>query len=66
MSGFSRNMLPLLGVSYRRFPTRSEAERFASWAEHETRNDQYPCEAFVYFDDRGAEVDSWEVKVVNW
>jgi len=63
---FDRNMLPLLGVTWRRFATRNEALRFARWAERETRNDEYPCDAYIMRDDILPDGEKWEVKVTNW
>ena len=63
---FDRNMLPCLGVTWHRFANRNTAAAFARWAERETRNDQYPCEAFVTSDDRNPADERWEVKVRNW
>lgn len=63
---FNRNMLPLLGVTWNRFSTQREAMAFAKWAEKETKNDQYPCEAFVIRDDDLPEEERFEVKVRNW
>jgi hypothetical protein len=66
MTEFSTRDLPLLGVTWRRFPTLQEAKRFAAWAERSTRRDQYPCEALVYTDDRNDPKERFEVKVSNW
>ena len=64
---FDRRMLPLLGVTWRRFATLADARRFAAWAERETRNDEYPCESFVAAADPDADPDQrFEVKVRNW
>jgi hypothetical protein len=63
---FSRNDLPLLGVTWRKFPTLADAKRFASFAERETRHDEYPCEAFVNVDERNEPGERFEVKVRNW
>jgi len=66
MKQFDRSMLPILGVRWERFSTEREAQRFARWAERETRRDYYPCEAFVTRDDDASPEDRWEVKVRNW
>lgn len=63
---FSRNELPLLGVTWRTFATLADAKRFAAFAERETRHDQYPCEAFVTVDERNDHDKRFEVKVRNW
>lgn len=63
---FDRNMLPCLGVTWTRFSNQREAARFARWAESETRRDEYPCEAFVTFDETADCGEQWEVKVRNW
>ena len=66
MYTFSRNDLPLLGVTWRRFATEGQARAFARWAEQETRHDQYPCEAFIARDDEADPAERWEVKISNW
>ena len=63
---FSERDLPILGVTWRRFPTKSQAAAFARWAEAFTRNDEYPCEAFISIDDDAPEDERFEVKVRNW
>jgi len=63
---FNRNMLPLLGVTWHRFPTHAQARAFASWAERETRRDEYPCESFILRQDDADPSERWEVKVRNW
>ncbi|NBS67492.1 hypothetical protein EBT31_01070 [bacterium] len=63
---FSRNDLPCLGVTWKYFPTQKEALAFASWAENETAQDEYPCEAFVSASDYRPDEERWEVKVRNW
>lgn len=63
MQTFNRDMLPILGVTWREFDNEREAVRFAKWAERTTRNDQYPCDAYAY---QNEHTKKWEVKVVNW
>lgn len=63
MQTFTRDMLPILGVSWREFDTEKEAVRFAKWAERTTRNDRYPCDAYAYVNEH---TKKWEVKCVNW
>lgn len=63
MQTFNRDMLPILGVTWREFDSEREAVRFAKWAERTTRNDQYPCDAYAY---QNEHTKKWEVKVVNW
>ena len=63
---FNRDMLPCVGVIWHYFPTMKEAQSFAKWAESETENDQFPCEAFVMRDDDRPDDERWEVKVRNW
>lgn len=59
---FTDKMLPILGVTWHRFDTKREALAFIRWAEHTTRNDDHPCEAYLTgFDEEGI-----EVKVSNW
>lgn len=62
---FTDRMLPILGITWTRFDTESEAKAFAKWAERVTRNATYPCEAFVS-DCAGENGIQWEVKVRNW
>jgi hypothetical protein len=63
---FSRDWLPCLGVSWRRFPTHSEALAFANWAERTTEQDQWPCESFVTETEDAPPDERFEVKVRNW
>jgi hypothetical protein len=63
---FDRNMLPLLGVTWRYFPTKHDALAFAQWAEHETAQDEYPCEAFVTIEDDRPTDERYCVMVRNW
>jgi hypothetical protein len=66
MPEFNRNMLPCVGVVWHYFPTMDEAQSFANWAEDETADDEWPCEAFVMRDDDRPDAERWEVKVRNW
>ncbi len=63
---FDRNMLPLLGVTWRHFSTEREAMAFARWAENETARDEYPCEAFVTIETDMPADERYCVKVRNW
>ena len=63
---FSRDQLPCVGVTWTCFPTLEQARRFAAWAEHETRHDQYPCDAYITTDARNPPDAFFEVKVRNW
>lgn len=66
MFKFDRNMLPTLGVTWNYFSCQTEALAFAQWAENETKNDQWPCEAFVMQDNDRDSMERFEVKVRNW
>ena len=63
---FSRDDLPVLGVTWRGFSTLTEAKRFAAFAERETKHDNHPCEAFITEDSRNPPFERFEVKVRNW
>lgn len=63
---FSPNQLPILGVTWTPFETESEALRFATWAEQSTANDEYPCDAFVLYEEDAIEGERYVVKVRNW
>lgn len=63
---FSRNMLPILGVTFHSFATQEEATAFAEWAERETKGSERPCDALVIHDPDRPEGDQYEVKVSNW
>lgn len=63
---FTERDLPVLGVTWRYFPTEREAKRFASWAEKTTRAWEYPCEAFITARDDMPAGERFEVKVRNW
>jgi hypothetical protein len=63
---FSRNDLPILGVTWRWFDNKRDAILFAQFAENETQHDEYPCEAFLMRDEFSGSQGQWEVKVRNW
>ena len=66
MNTFSERDLPILGVTWHRFPTKKEATAFANWAESFTKHDQYPCDAFITIDDDAPADERFEVRVTNW
>ena len=63
---FTDRMLPILGITWNRFDTESEAKAFAKWAERVTKNARHPCESFIISDCAGENDNQWEVKVRNW
>lgn len=66
MNTWNDHDLPLLGVTWRRFSTLSEAKRFAAWAERTTRHHEYPCEAFISEEPTYDPEERFEVKARNW
>lgn len=60
---FHRGMLPILGVHYYDFASRSEAERFARWAVEYSRDWDHPCRATITRNELGT---GYEVRVANW
>ncbi len=63
---FNRSMLPILGVKWVCFPSLREAQKFAAWAERETKHDRHPCDAYVYTRDDLPPDERYEVKIRNW
>lgn len=67
---FSRNLLPILGVSYLEFKKYRDAVRFAVWARTETAMDEHPCETEITWSidtsSKRSQHKVWTVKVSNW
>jgi len=63
---FSRDMLPMLGTNWHRFPTMDEAKAFAKWAERVTRNSQRPCSTYIEECNDNPANERFEVRVSNW
>lgn len=59
---FSPDMLPILGVVWRQFPTEHDAKTFANYATRTTRHHDHPCRSSYALTDDG----TWVVKVSNW